>query len=118
MSEGAKGETLRHPRRHMQLAFQDPYASMNARMTVSQLMAEPLVGHGCVNGFDDARDVPVRTQVINLLQDLQDEIPDTIDPPAGRRFASRCWLVEQRCHDSEPPLQERTPGHLVACRVR
>jgi oligopeptide/dipeptide ABC transporter ATP-binding protein len=241
-----KGEALRHLRRHMQLVFQDPYASLNPRMTVGELVAEPLVVHGIVNGLDDARDqvgallercglpadaidryphafsggqrqrvgiaralalqpdlivadepvsaldVSVRAQVVNLLQDLQQElgltylfiahdlsvvrhishriaimyagklveiadcdsiyerplhpyteallssvpvpdppvqrqrrrivlhgeIPDPIDPPAGCRFASRCPVVEQRCHDSEPPLTERTPGHMVACWVR
>jgi oligopeptide transport system ATP-binding protein len=46
-----KGEALRQMRSRMQLIFQDPYASLNPRMTVGRIVAEPLVVHGV-----DARD--------------------------------------------------------------
>jgi oligopeptide transport system ATP-binding protein len=36
---------LRKMRRHMQMIFQDPYASLNPRMTVSRILEEPLVIH-------------------------------------------------------------------------
>ena len=43
-----KGE-LRKARRHMQMIFQDPYASLNPRMTVENIISEPLVIHGIGN---------------------------------------------------------------------
>ncbi len=40
-----KGEDLRKMRRRMQMIFQDPYASLNPRMTVGSIVAEPLEVH-------------------------------------------------------------------------
>lgn len=40
-----KGEDLRKKRRNMQMIFQDPYASLDPRMTVGQIISEPMVIH-------------------------------------------------------------------------
>jgi oligopeptide transport system ATP-binding protein len=40
-----KGEDLRHMRQRMQMIFQDPYASLNPRMTIREIVGEPLVVH-------------------------------------------------------------------------
>ena len=57
-----RGEELRKLRRHMQLVFQDPYASLNPRMNVLELVAEPLVVHKVAKNTAAARD-----QVADLL---------------------------------------------------
>jgi peptide/nickel transport system ATP-binding protein len=40
-----KGKTLREQRRQMQMIFQDPFASLNPRMLVGDIVAEPLAVH-------------------------------------------------------------------------
>lgn len=43
--QGLKAEELRAMRRQMQIIFQDPYASLNPRWTIRDIVAEPLVTH-------------------------------------------------------------------------
>ncbi len=56
-----KGEDLRHMRRKMQMIFQDPYASLNPRMTVGEIVGEPLVVHNV------AKQKEIEERVANLL---------------------------------------------------
>jgi oligopeptide transport system ATP-binding protein len=50
-----KGEDLRHVRRNMQIIFQDPYASLNPRMTVGDIVGEPLEVHGIMSNRKERR---------------------------------------------------------------
>jgi peptide/nickel transport system ATP-binding protein len=43
---GARGSELRRMRRDMQIIFQDPFASLNPRMNVEQIVTEPFAIHG------------------------------------------------------------------------
>jgi oligopeptide transport system ATP-binding protein len=45
-----KGNDLRRMRRKMQMIFQDPYASLNPRMSVGAIIGEPLTIHGLARG--------------------------------------------------------------------
>jgi oligopeptide/dipeptide ABC transporter ATP-binding protein len=66
---------LRAVRRRIQVIFQDPYSSLNPRMTVSQIVGEPLLVHGLV------RSVAERTgRVQELLQQVG------LLPQHGRRY--------------------------------
>jgi oligopeptide transport system ATP-binding protein len=49
------GDELRKLRRRMQIIFQDPYASLNPRMTVGDIISEPLEIHNLYKGERDKR---------------------------------------------------------------
>ena len=51
-----KGNDIRKTRRRMQMIFQDPYASLNPRMTVGSIIAEPLVVHGLSKNRKERQD--------------------------------------------------------------
>ncbi len=51
-----KGEELRKMRRRMQMIFQDPYASLNPRMTVGSIVGEPLEVHGIGSSRKDRQE--------------------------------------------------------------
>ncbi|RMH07103.1 MAG: dipeptide ABC transporter ATP-binding protein [Nitrospirae bacterium] len=55
-------KTLRTRRRRMQIVFQDPYSSLNPRMTVGSIIGEPLVVHGLAKGQE------LTERVYHLLQ--------------------------------------------------
>jgi peptide/nickel transport system ATP-binding protein len=47
---GAASHAGREHRRHLQMIFQDPYASLNPRWRVERIVAEPIVTHGLLTG--------------------------------------------------------------------
>ena len=60
-----QGEDLRRMRRSMQIIFQDPYGSLNPRMTVESIVGEALEIHGVVSNRTERR-----TRVQDLLKEV------------------------------------------------
>ncbi len=65
---------MRDVRRELQIVFQDPYASLNPRMTVREIVAEPLRVHGLYRGRES------RARVDELLRTVG------LSPEHGNRF--------------------------------
>jgi len=61
-----KGEELRRQRRRMQMIFQDPYASLNPRMTVGSIIAEPLEIHKISSGKEKQERVQELLRLVGL----------------------------------------------------
>ncbi len=57
---------LRRMRRHMQMIFQDPYASLNPRMTVGDIVAEPLIVHNISSGKKRRERVQALFELVGL----------------------------------------------------
>jgi oligopeptide/dipeptide ABC transporter ATP-binding protein len=69
------GDELRRLRRDMQLVFQDPYASLNPRRRIVDIVAEPLIVHGLARNLRDAAE-----KVAELLSLVG------LPPDAGGRY--------------------------------
>ncbi len=46
---------------------------------------------------------------------LEGNIPSPVNPPAGCKFCTRCYMATDKCHRVAPPLTEIEPGHFCAC---
>jgi len=79
--------SLRRLRREMQLVFQDPYASLNPRMTVGEALCEPLRAHGlCGRGEAGERAGSLLSQV-GLPADLAGRYPHDLSGGQRQRVA-------------------------------
>jgi len=66
---------MRRMRRHMQIVFQDPYASLNPRMTVGTIVAEPLIIHGGISGSERDDRVAQLLEKVGLSPDYRKRYP-------------------------------------------
>ena len=62
----AKKETLRKMRQKLQMIFQDPYASLNSRWTISRIIGEPLRVHKLLQGDAQQEHVQELLQLVQL----------------------------------------------------
>ena len=90
-------DELRRARRHMQMIFQDPYASLNPRMTVRDILSEPLIA-GAAKGMHltrrelDARVVDI-AEKCGLSRDQLNRFPHAFSGGQRQRIAIARALV-------------------------
>ena len=72
---GYKRRQMRPVRRDIQIVFQDPYASLNPRMTVREIVAEPLRIHGLYRGGEGRRRVEELLRTVGLSPEHGNRFP-------------------------------------------
>jgi oligopeptide transport system ATP-binding protein len=70
-----KGEELRAMRRKMQMIFQDPYASLNPRMTVGEILREPLIVHNVATKSEADERVKQLLELVKLNPSFSSRYP-------------------------------------------
>ena len=60
-----KGEELKQIKKNLQIIFQDPYASLNPRMTVGEIIAEPIITQN-----KGMRKEDIKLKVLDLMEDV------------------------------------------------
>ncbi len=71
----AKGRQLRRMRRHMQLIFQDPFASLNPRMTAGDIVGESLLIHNIADGEEYLQRVDKLLSMVELDPSVASRYP-------------------------------------------
>jgi oligopeptide/dipeptide ABC transporter ATP-binding protein len=66
---------LRARRRDMQIIFQDPYASLNPRMTIRSIVGEPFVIHGIASGSEKEDQVASLLKTVGLDPSVMNRYP-------------------------------------------
>jgi oligopeptide transport system ATP-binding protein len=100
-----KGEKLRRIRRHMQMIFQDPYASLNPRMTVGDIIGEPLQVHDILKGRARRDQVQELLKVVGLNPYFVNRYPHEFSGGQRQRIGvatsrSRRWTSLSRRRSS------------------
>jgi len=85
--------------------------SLVEQASVQELFKNPL--HPYTVGLMNCLPKPGGTRLIPI----EGQPPDLVNLPPGCRFADRCFLVEPKCRESIPTLEEKLPGHFVRCVV-
>jgi len=92
----AAQSAIRPLRRRMQMIFQDPYASLNPRMTVGEILAGPLRLHGLAHGAAEARErVGELLNLVGLPPDAAGRFPHEFSGGQRQRISiARALAVE------------------------
>jgi len=70
-----KNKPLRQMRRRMQMVFQDPYASLNPRLTAGEIVGEPLEIHALARGAEKWKRVAELFEMVGLSREFINRYP-------------------------------------------
>ena len=117
-----KGEPLRKMRAHMQPIFQDPFASLNPRMNVGNIIGEPLLVHNLAKGKELRERVEDLLNMVGLAPQMAERYPQEFSGGQRQRIgiaralsASPSFIV---CDEAVSALDVSIQGQIIKLLIK